>query len=427
MLTLLKQARAFGIGIILVTQNPVDLDYKGLSNCGTWFIGKLQTERDKARVLEGLKAASNGEIDGNTLDKMIAMTGNRIFILRSVYKKDPLLFQTRWTLSYLRGPLTLAQIATLSDKSAIRTQKPAPAQKTGEKPTIPSSVQEYFLKTGKEPVHYQPRVLGIGKVHFVDAKNKVDVWQEICVAAPSENDGKSVDWEKGTVISQSKEYLGDKPDQDSTFEGLPSGLMEEKTYRSLEKIFAGFLYQNQIFSIFRISTLDMVSTSGESESDFRLRAAQALREKYEEQVKKVQEKYADKRTSITNKIQRAQSKLTVKQEKAGTQKLQTFISIGATLLGTMFGKGLTKGAISQTGSTLRRASQMGKESRQAADAEEEVKGYRQQLSDLDIEMNGEIAALSMSHSPENIPLEKFSIHPKKNDISIEKIALLWCA
>ena len=118
MLTLLKQARAFGLGIVLATQNPVDLDYKGLSNCGTWFIGKLQTDRDKSRVIEGLKTASNGEIDSAGLDKMLASTGNRTFILRSIHEKNPILFQTRWTLSYLRGPLTLAQIDSLKDKTA---------------------------------------------------------------------------------------------------------------------------------------------------------------------------------------------------------------------------------------------------------------------------------------------------------------------
>ena len=116
MLTLLKQARAFGLGVVLSTQNPVDLDYKGLANCGTWFIGKLQTDRDKSRVIEGLKVASNGNVDAQALDNMLSLIGNRTFIIRSIYEKNPLLFQTRWTLSYLRGPLTLPQIAALTGK-----------------------------------------------------------------------------------------------------------------------------------------------------------------------------------------------------------------------------------------------------------------------------------------------------------------------
>ncbi len=117
MLTLLKQARAYGLGVVLTTQNPVDLDYKGLSNCGTWFIGKLQTERDKGRVLEGLQVASNGEINAKAFDKLLSFTKNRVFIMQSIYEDAPILFETRWTMSYLRGPLTLAQIGLLVDKT----------------------------------------------------------------------------------------------------------------------------------------------------------------------------------------------------------------------------------------------------------------------------------------------------------------------
>ena len=428
MLTLLKQARAFGVGVILVTQNPVDLDYKGLSNCGMWFIGKLQTERDKTRVIEGLKAASNGEIDANSLDKMIALLGNRTFMMRSVHKKDPILFQTRWTLSYLRGPLTLAQIASLTDKSAVPIMQKfeiSPKQKEGEKSSVPANIEEFFFNKGKESTHYEPRVLGIGKLHFIDSKLRVDTWQDVWVAAPTENDGKSADWQNGTNITNLKERLERKAEAESSFGELPFGLMQEKTRSSLEKAFAESLYQNQIFSFFRVSAINLISEVGESEADFRIRAAQILREKNEEQVKKVKDKYSEKIASLTNKVQRAQSRLVQKQQKAGSQKLQTFISFGTTLLGTLFGKGITKGTISQTGSTLRRASQIGKESQQAADAEEELKACQQQLDDLNVQMNQEITDLSTSCSPENIPIESLSIRPKKSDISIEKIALLW--
>ena len=177
MLTLLKQARAFGVGIVLATQNPVDLDYKGLANCGTWFIGKLQTDRDKARVLEGLKVASNGEVDANTLDKMIAMTGNRKFMMRSIHEKDPILFETRWTLSYLRGPLTLAQISTLTEKPKLPKAPAAAAQESGgqtsSKPDVPAGIVEYYVNNGNsQPVHYQPKIAGIAKLHFVILKKQ---------------------------------------------------------------------------------------------------------------------------------------------------------------------------------------------------------------------------------------------------------------
>ena len=127
MLTLLKQARAFGLGVVLATQNPVDLDYKGLSNAGTWFLGRLQTQRDKDRVLEGLEGASTvagHAFDRKKMDEILSGLGNRVFVMNNVHEDKPVVFQTRWALSYLRGPLTREQIQALM---APRKQASAPA------------------------------------------------------------------------------------------------------------------------------------------------------------------------------------------------------------------------------------------------------------------------------------------------------------
>ncbi len=131
LLTLLKQARAFGVGVLLATQNPVDLDYKGLANAGTWFIGRLQTERDKDRLLEGLEgvaAGSAGKFDRGKTEEILAGLGKRVFLLYNVHEDAPVTFQTRWTLSYLAGPLTRLQIKTLMDRKrpAERAAKAAP-------------------------------------------------------------------------------------------------------------------------------------------------------------------------------------------------------------------------------------------------------------------------------------------------------------
>src|SRR5258705_5672568 len=136
LLTLLKQARAFGVGVVLATQNPVDLDYKGLSNTGTWFIGRLQTERDKERVLEGLEGAAAGagsRFDRGRMEEILAGLGNRIFLMNNVRDDGPEVFESRWSMSYLRGPLTRSQIKTLmkgrtASAPAGATRSPAPAQ-----------------------------------------------------------------------------------------------------------------------------------------------------------------------------------------------------------------------------------------------------------------------------------------------------------
>ena len=136
-LTLFKQARAFGVGIVLATQNPVDVDYKGLSNAGTWMIGRLQTEQDKARLLDGLSSAG-GEVDVGAVGDTIASLGKREFVLREPGSDAPVLFTTRWALSYLRGPLTRDQIATLmADRKAVLVAaagQPAP----GDRPRAPA-------------------------------------------------------------------------------------------------------------------------------------------------------------------------------------------------------------------------------------------------------------------------------------------------
>lgn len=435
MLTLLKQARAYGVGIVLATQNPVDLDYKGLANCGTWFIGKLQTERDKARVLEGLKVASNGEVDANTLDQMIALTGKRTFIMRSIHEKDPILFQTRWTLSYLYGPLTLAQIASLTDKTekAISERntpsvKATKKTKGSTKPHVPPGINELFIHLSRsgQPVHYEPRVMAIAKVHFVNAKNNIDLWQDVCVVAKSDETGRGVHWEEGKKSADLKNQIQKQPLKDSTFADLPAGLMQEKNYALFAKKFAESLYQTETLTIYQTTHPKILSKAGESEKDFRIRVALEIREKRDDLIKKIREKYAGKITTLSDKVRRAQEKLTQKSTEAGLQKAETLIAFGSTLMGALFGRKLTKGTISQTGTTLRRATRMSKDSRDATQIQKEVGLYQQQLQELEAQMNSEISSMITSGDMGSLAIETTATGPRKSDISVESVSLVWC-
>jgi hypothetical protein len=218
LLTLLKQARAFGLGVVLATQNPVDLDYKGLANTGTWFIGRLQTERDKQRVMEGLEgaAASQGVgFDQQAMEQTLAGLGSRVFLMNNTHEDAPEVFQTRWTLSYLRGPLTRNQIKMLmSGRKAsspepalappIKTQtdsasaasaaaSPTAGASAAARPAIAPEVPQYFIPTrgsspgGNSPV-YRPMIFAAAKVAFVDAKLGVDESQDVCRLAPITSD-----------------------------------------------------------------------------------------------------------------------------------------------------------------------------------------------------------------------------------------------
>lgn len=437
MLTLLKQARAYGLGIVLVTQNPVDLDYKGLSNCGTWFIGKLQTERDRARVIEGLMAASNGELDTKALDKLIAVTGERTFLLRSIYFKDPILFRTRWTLSYLRGPLTLPQIAGLSDKSSmIRETKEKekqefpstnkPEQQSGYKASIPADIPEYYIARANitRPI-YKPLIAASAKLHFVDAATKTDVWNDVCFVAGPNSDGTSINWDDGENVPEIKDRFETTPMSNCSFEELPPLLTSAKNYASITKSFATWLYQCQSRSLFKFQELGLTSKDGESEENFRTRVSLALRENRDELVAKLREKYGQKINTLTERLRRAQDKLSQKQSQSTWQKAEAYLTAGATILGAVLGKRVTKGTISQAGTSMRRIGKVTKDSQSAEYAEEDCQSIQQQLNDVQSQLDQEIDRVPKSVDPAIIKLDEIKIKPRKSDISIEKIALIW--
>ena len=294
------------------------------------------------------------------------------------------------------------------------------------KPVIPVGVDEFYIRTSRQTAHYQPRIAGFSKLHFVDAKNKIDTWQDICLIAPAEEDGKSILWEKGENVPEVKSYLEKTSAPQCTFDQLPAGLMQEKNYAAFEKSFGAYLYQNQELKIYQAPDLNMISKEGEPEADFRTRISLVLREKRDEMVKKLQDKYADKIAAVSEKIRRAQEKMSQKQQEAGMKKAETLISFGATVLGAFFGKGVTKGTISQAGTSMRRAGRITKESQEAAHSEEDYKSYQLQLESLQAELNKEIANLSTSGDSNSVRIETLSIRPRKSDISIEKVALVWC-
>ena len=227
LLTLLKQARAFGVGVVLATQNPVDLDYKGLANTGTWFIGRLQTDRDRARVLDGLEGAAAGgdkRFDRAAMEEILGGLGSRVFLLNNVHEDAPEVFETRWAMSYLRGPLTRTQIKQLmagrkpaparvpsarrpAGAAPAASRDPAPAasaapapSRGGARPVLPPGVPQHFVPVrGTAPAGaalvYQPMVLGAATVRFADAKAGVDQSEEVVVATPVTDAAVPVSWE----------------------------------------------------------------------------------------------------------------------------------------------------------------------------------------------------------------------------------------
>lgn len=453
MLTLLKQARAFGVGVVLSTQNPVDLDYKGLSNAGTWWIGRLQTERDKIRVIEGLEGAAataGASFDRPTMERTLAGLGNRVFLMRNVHDDAPVVFQSRWALSYLAGPMTLPQIKQAMESAGAvapaRSAAPAfsapvasasaaepgrdPAPQSGGggmRPVLPPEIAEYFLRPampGGELI-YRPAAIGISKLHFIDGKAGLDTWVTRTLIAPIGEDG-FADWESARAEGDLKSTLERQPQPGATFSALPSAASNKKVSADWQKTLSSHLYQNEALDLFAFAALKMISKPDETEGDFRARVAQALRERRDTEVEKLKAKYATRLQTAGDRVVRAQEKVEREKAQAGQQKLSTALSLGTTLLGAFMGRRVVSaGNIGRAASTMRSASKIGKEQQDVARAGESLESLKARRDELEKQFNDEVAALQDSFDPASAVIEQTRVAPRKSDITIGAVGLCW--
>lgn len=453
LLTLMKQARAFGLGVVLATQNPVDLDYKGLSNAGTWFLGRLQTERDKARVLEGLEgasAAAGAKFDRGRMEATLAGLGNRVFLMNNVHDDEPVVFQSRWALSYLRGPLTRDQIETLmrSRKVATNTASagglnleglaatnstssgPNETQSaTAARPVLPPDIAEVFLQRrgalqSGESLIYRPGLLGIAKVHFAQSTSGVDVWEDLTLLIAAEDLGDSA-WEGAEQFAEALE-LDRGPDAAGKFGDLPGSFAQAKQYSQWSGDLKDHLYRNHALTLFRCKSLKQVSQPGESEGDFRSRLAHGARELRDEQVEKLRAKYAPKLAAAQEQIRKAQQRVDREKEQASSQTWQTAVSVGASILSAFTGRKIVSATnISKAATSIKSATRVAKERSDIGAAQETVDAYQQKLADLEAEFQAEIDKQEAGTQAEALQLETLEVKCKKSDINITRVALAW--
>ena len=380
LLTLLKQARAFGLGIVLATQNPVDLDYKGLSNTGTWFLGRLQTERDKERVLDGLEGAGSsqgGRFDRQKMGRILAGLGKRVFLMNNVNEDEPVAFQTRWALSYLRGPLTRNQIKTLM--AGKNEEEPADTPPPGEPPVQPKEVKttasttqaskpvlppipQYFLAVKGEQVEggslsYEPMLLAMAKLYLADAKAGIATVQEVALLAEFSDHPSRIDWEGALELGMLEEDLQKFQDDDEALFGeLPKEAGSAKHYPRLSRSFQDWLYRNKKLNLLKSPSLGVPSDPEESERDFRIRLQESAREKRDVAIEKLRKQYTSKIAKLEDRIRRAEQAVERESEQAKQQKLQTVISFGATLLTALTGrKKMSRSTLSRASTTAGRA------------------------------------------------------------------------
>ena len=439
LITLLKQGRAFGLGVVLATQNPVDLDYKGLANTGTWLLGRLQTERDKARVLEGLEGAAAGakqKFDRARMEQTLAGLGNRVFLLNNVHEDAPEVFETRWAMSYLRGPLTCAQIKTLMDPLREKASPPAtpragsaaaatPAVAGGPRPIFAPDVPQAFVPVrGKaESVVYRPAVLGVAEVHYADTKSGVSSTEKLALVAPLSN---PVDWGTAAEPEFAVEDLEENPEGGARFEDPGGAVSGKKISDGWSKDLATWIYRERTLDLLRSASAGETSKPGESEADFRSRIQQAAREMRDAAAEKLRQKYAPRLAALQERLRRAQQAVSREKQEAQGAGLQTAISVGATVLGALFGrKAISATTIGKATTAARSAGRTMKQAGDVGRAEETVGAIQQQIQDLDDELQRELTAAQAAADPATEKLETLSLRPKKADVTVRRVTLVW--
>ncbi len=429
LLTLLKQARAFGLGVVLATQNPVDLDYKGLANAGTWFIGRLQTERDKDRLLEGLEGVAAGGplFDRERMEQILAGLSSRIFLMNNVHEQEPVLFESRWALSYLAGPLTRAQIQKL--KKPVHAQVAEPPAKTktgsatdvtgGERPVLPPEVPQYFLPAPETNTVYVPKLWGSAKIYYADAKVGVAMEQDISLVKDFDSDWDHAQEQKETDLEKF-------PALDATYGELPPEAASAKSYAVWTRMFTDWLFRTQTLKLFKSNLLGQISKPSETEKDFRIRLQHAAHEERDRQIDKLRQKYSVRIRSLQDRIRRAEQSVEREKQQASQQKVQTAISFGTTVLGALFGrKKLSTSTLGRATTAARGMGRSMKESQDIDRAEESVEVLQKQLIGLEEQLKMEIAELETRINPQSEALQTVEIRPKKTNISVRNVALVW--
>ncbi|MES1243793.1 MAG: DUF87 domain-containing protein [Acidobacteriota bacterium] len=446
LLTLLKQARAFGLGLVLATQNPVDIDYKGLGNVGTWLLGRLQTDRDKQRLLDGLEgaAAGGGAFDRKRMEEILAGLGNRVFLLHNVHEDGPEVFQSRWAMSYLRGPLTRPEIKRLMDPrkqsspaapvtsqvptaAVAATTPPPPASPDTVAPVLPPDVPQCFLPVRSRPdgVVYQPGLYAAATVHYVEPKQGIDHAEELCLLAPLADEG-DVDWYAAETVEVEKDDLERDPASGSRFAPLPAAAARARSYDAWRKGLEESLYRTRRVELFRSPNVGELSQPGESERDFRIRMADRARERRDGQIEALRQKYGARTAQLDERIRRAEQMKSKQEAQASSQTLSTVLSAGTAVLGALFGrKTFSYSNASRAGSAIRNVGRTMQERQDVTQAEENLESLRKQLADLNAELEAEIDRLEERFDPEAEQLEVLGLKPRRKDVEVRLLTLAW--
>lgn len=439
MLLLLKQARAYGVGVVLATQNPVDLDYKGLSNIGTWFVGRLQTPQDQKKVVDGIAGSSGGQLEKGQVARMLDAMKGRQFLLRSAHLDDVLLFETRWVMSYLKGPISLPDIERLMEQRKVNSADADHHIVEGHSEHLTSDVfdhppllsekivQRYIVHpTADKPNTFEPWLAASAYVRFFNAKRNIDIVSRESVRTYLDEQFLEPAWGEFEENPYSEDELIRNPPSDAHFYKLPSTIVNKKDLRGLIKSYADFLYHNRRLELFRVQSIKLESKPGESLADFQVRISDFLREQKDVEMVKLEEQFQRKQERLETKIERAELKVEKEKSDVKAKTTDTILSFGAAVLGAFLGrKKISVSTISRASTGIKNAGRLAREKGQVKMAEEVLADLYRDVEVLASELEEQSHLLAEKYDPSRYDIETFSLKPRRSDVYDIELFLQW--
>ena len=436
MLTLLKQARSFGIGVILSTQNPVDIDYKGLSNIGTWFIGRLQTKQDIEKVIDGLSSASEKGLNKQELSLALGTLAKRNFIMKNINEESIKTFETRWALSYLKGPLSKDAIKKLMENKKNNSPKNLEEKKSEvnepfidvskgkSKPIIVSNIKEKYSYSSQNNAYYmQGYLLFSCSVHYLYTLKNVDLKENINFKIYLDEKATEINFdEKEDVLIYS---FDEKEKTNSFYYELPSFIQNEKELKLLERDFADYVYRNFKLTLYKNDTLKISSKQYESLDDFKIRIQDRLNEQIDEKIENLKQKFEKENTLLEQKISKLFEKLKKEEQDSISATTNSIISIGTSILGAFFGKSSKTAIVSKVATSSRGVSKALKERSDIKSVQSEIDALQSLQDGLEEKLKIEIEKINHEFNISKYTIDEFFIKPKRTDIYDIKIELLW--
>jgi len=431
---LLKTARAFGVGLVLTTQNPVDVDYKALSNAGTWMVGRLQTDQDKQRLLDGLEGASAG-LARSEYDKLISALGKRVFLYHNVHTKKPVIFQTRWAMSYLAGPLTIAQVPDLNQLAGVQSFKGSTPEKTtsavapateresgavsARKPSL-SGIREYFTvdQTGSQASVLQPALLAIAEVRYLSRSPSVDTSRRICalVDTPNETGQK---WEDYLKEIKTSEIQSSTP-ANTKFANLAEFMSKTAWWSQQEKEFEQWVFETDTAAVRTCKALGISAGPEISSEIFKQKCQAAAQEKADTETRKLESSYKTKEIALKSKIERQQIKVDKYEKELASRGLDTALKVGESLF-----RLATKKKLSGISSSATKARMASESKARLDEAKTILEGYQEDLKNLQQGFEVEKRAVLDRWMAEADNFDEIRLTPTKQNIRITYFGIGW--